>query len=262
MTNSQTNTYQPQYPLNRYVDTIWVGKSKSMNVRSSHHAPMFTELIFNFGDQFQVSGQNIENFVNKENHQIISGLKTEPFHTRISGAYQNVGLILKPFCYGTLLNKFGTPSLNTISDILREYLYEPAIPQFDVIEPYLLELFEDVQLDSDIQKFEKLISSQFLQKGALRHFNQSLSITQKGFIQKFKKHYVLTPGQYVKLRQVNYAIYLLQNYDSGKMGEIGLEAGFFDQSHFIRVFKKFCGSTPKQTRIWRCTTSQVNSVQF
>lgn len=223
---------------------------------------MFTELIFNFGDQFQVSGQNVENFGNKENHQIISGLKTQPFQTKVSGTYQNVGLILKPFCYGTLLNRFGTASLNMISDVLREYVLEPHIPQFNVIEPYLLELFQDMKLDSDILKFEQLISSQFLQKGSLRRFNQSLSITQKSFIQKFKKHYILTPSQYVKLRQVNYAIQLLQNSESEKMGEIGLEAGFFDQSHFIRVFKKFCGATPKQVSIWRSGPDKVNSVQF
>ena len=47
-----------------------------------------------------------------------------------------------------------------------------------------------------------------------------------------------------------------------KTGEIGLEVGFFDQSHFIRVFKKFCGTTPKQTRRWGNETDKVNSVQF
>ena len=189
-----------------------------MNVQSVHHAAIFTELIFNYGDQFQVSGQNIENFVNEENHQIISGLKTEPFQTNISGAYRNVGLILKPFCYGTLLNKLGTQSLTLVSNVLREYVFEPDVPRFKVVEPYLLRLFQDMQLDSDIQKFERQISSQFLETGALRHFNQSLSISQKSFIQKFKKHYTLTPGQYVKLRQINHAIHLLRSSGSKKNG--------------------------------------------
>ncbi len=240
-------TYTPNFPLNQFVNLIWIGKGQDVDLQSSHHAALFTELIFNYGDQFQVSGQNIENFTDYKSHHIISGLKTEPFQTKVLGTYNNIGLILKPFCYGMLIRKFGTKAMKTVSDILYEYLFEPETPQFELIEMYLLKLFEDVNIDTDLQKFENDISAELLQKGALRKFNYLLSISQKSFIQKFKKHYTLTPSQYVKLKQVNYAIHhLMNNSKSGELTQVGLEAGFYDQSHFIKVFKKFCGVTPKQ----------------
>lgn len=238
--------YTPKFPLNQFVNLIWIGKGQGVDLQSSHHAALFTELIFNYGDQFQVSGQNIENFTDGKSHHIISGLKTEPFQTKVLGAYNNIGLILKPFCYGMLIRKFGTKVMKTVSDILYEHLFEPEIPQFELIETYLFKLFEDVNIDADLQKFENHVSTELLQKGALRTFNHSLSISQKSFIQKFKKQYTLTPNQYVKLKQVNYAIQLLKNSKSGELTQVGLEAGFYDQSHFIKVFKKFCGVTPKQ----------------
>lgn len=239
-------TYIPKFPLNQFVDLVWVGKSNKLELQSNHHAALFTELIFNYRDSFQVSGQNTERMISNYGHRLISGLKTEPFQTTVSGEYGNIGLLLKPFCYGLLIKKFGSDSMDKISDILYEAVFLPEKPNFEIADSQLIKLFEYSPIDSDLIKFENHISSEILRKGSLKDFNLSLSITQKSFIQKFKKHYLLTPSQYVKLTQVNYAIQLMKQTKSGKLTDIGLESGFYDQSHFIKVFKKFCGKTPRE----------------
>ena len=243
------NTYIPSFPLNQFVYSMWVGKEESLNLSSSHHAPLFTELIFNYGDQFDVEGQNIENDKGTNGHYIISGLKTSPFETRVAGAYHNIGLLLKPFCYDLLRRKFGTVEMDDLSNLLYEHLFLPPTPRFEDVEHLLLTFFEGSNIDSDLQNFERQLSFQTLQKGSMTKFNRTLTITQKSFIQKFKKHYILTPNQYVKLRQVNHAIQLMSQPPTKNLTQIGLEAGFYDQSHFIRVFKGFCGMTPKRFTI-------------
>jgi len=240
-----TVKYVPSFPLSQYVEFIWLAKADGLNIQSSHHAALFTELIFNYGDTFDIAGQNIESIVNKDEHHLISGLKTSPFQTTVQGRYASVGLVLKPFCYGMLRNKFGTKSMEIVSEILFEHIFMPVLPNFEIVEPHLLSLFDGQKMDLDLVKFEKYISTEILKKGAMKDFNLQLSITQKSFIQKFKKHYVLTPNQYAKLRQVNYAMQLLQNLQTENLIHVGLDAGFYDQSHFIKVFKKFCGETPK-----------------
>jgi len=242
----QESTYIPSFPLNQFVDLIWIAKASNLKLESVHHAALFTELIFNYGDEFKLEGQNIENIITKNDQHIISGLKTAPFTTKVSGTYGSVGLLLKPFCYGMLYHKFGTKAMEQVSEILFEHIFKPEQPNFPLVERELLMLFDNENIDSDLIKFEKHISSSMLEKGALKDFNLSLSISQKSFIQKFKKHFLLTPSEYIKLKQVNYAIQLLQNNQSNKLIDIGLDAGFYDQSHFIRVFKKFCGLSPKQ----------------
>ncbi|TKG94322.1 AraC family transcriptional regulator [Puteibacter caeruleilacunae] len=243
---STSITYRPKYPLNQFIDVIWIGKAENIDLQAENHAALYTELIFNYGDEFNVQGKNIESVYNKSDHHIISGLKTEPFHTKVSGIYANVGLLLKPFCYGMLYRKFGTQAMEQISEILYEHLYVPITPNFEAVEKQLFQIFDTEAIDADLLQFEKYISTNILEKGSLKDFNLSISISQKSFIKKFKKQYLLTPGEYIKLKQVNNAIKLLQNNNAEKLINIGLDSGFYDQSHFIRVFKKFCGVTPKQ----------------
>ncbi len=238
--------YRPAFPLNQIIETIWIAKADAFDVSASHHAALFTELIFNYGDQFQVEGENIESFVSMSDHYIISGLKTSPFHTITSGKHLNVGFILKPHYYGILLERFAGPGMRQLSDVLFEELVEPETPKFKNVESTLAKFFGLVDIDPDLMKFEKHISPELMRNGALRDFSNSTSITQKSFIEKFKKFYTLTPSEYLRLKQVNYATQLIQRHPKAALTQVGLESGFYDQSHFIRVFKKHHGCTPKQ----------------
>lgn len=239
-------TYRPKAPLNQFVDFIWIGQAPELNIESNHYAALFTELIFNYGNIFQVEGQNVESFKNKYVHQIISGLKTKPFQTKISGVYNSAGLILKPFCFGFLLDKLGTKDFENLSEIVYEFLFECKTPNFKKLESNLENIFCKLQLDLDLIKYEQFISKNDLNNGVMQTFNQSIEVSQKNFIQKFKKHYKITPNQYFKLNKINKTIQLIENNKSCNLTEIGLQSGFYDQSHFIKNFKDFCGYSPKE----------------
>ena len=202
--------------------------------------------LFIYGETLAVEGQNVAQESSQFYGQIISGLKTSPFTTAATGVYGAVGLLLKPHCYGLLHQKFGTQAMRGIADRLYEGVFLPKEAKFEAAEKHLIEFFNGYELDLDLLKFEKHISAELIRNGALQDFNSSVSITQKAFIQKFKKHYFLTPSDYVRLKQVNYATLLIQKYPKASLTEIALEAGFYDQSHFIRVFKKNYGCTPKR----------------
>lgn len=238
-------TYYPESLLNQFIDLIWVGDGNEFNLSSSHHAPLFTELIFNFDGNFRIDGQNVEYFTSTNDIQILSGLKSSPFQTTTFGRYLNVGIIMKPHSYGILLDKFGTNEFSVLSELIHENLLMPESPKFDEVESYLLTLFKNNSIDSDIVKFENRSSLELLRKGSHKGFNDLISISQKSFIQKFKKLYHLTPSRYLRLKQVNYATNLILSNPNDSLTEIGLEAGFYDQSHFIRTFKSHHGYTPK-----------------
>lgn len=239
-------SYQPNYPLNIFVDYIWVGKSPDLTMDFVHHAALFTELIFSYGDEYEIIGINTEKIDSRTGLQLLSGLKNQPFLTRTNGTYRCIGLILKPFCYGMLLQKLGTTYLGEIADILYDCLFVTLKPDFDKAEKCLIKLFETANIDPHLMQFEAYLAEEMVGKGMFKDFSRLLPISQKSFIQKFKKNYFLRPGEYLNLYKMNKAIMQLQHYGTERLTDIGLNAGFYDQSHFIRVFKKYSGYTPKE----------------
>jgi len=63
----------------------------------------------------------------------------------------------------------------------------------------------------------------------------------------FRKEFRCTPGEYVRRRRIEWAREQLLA-GSRSMSEIAHAAGFADQSHFIRTFKRYTGSTPSAHR--------------
>jgi AraC-like DNA-binding protein len=63
----------------------------------------------------------------------------------------------------------------------------------------------------------------------------------------FRRHYGATVGQYVRQRRIDYARIQLSSSPT-PLAEIALTAGFADQSHFSRVFKRLTGFTPARFR--------------
>jgi len=64
----------------------------------------------------------------------------------------------------------------------------------------------------------------------------------------FRRHYRRSIGEYVRGLRVERASRELADR-ALSISEIGLRAGFYDQSHFGRVFKRFTGVTPAQFRV-------------
>ena len=67
---------------------------------------------------------------------------------------------------------------------------------------------------------------------------------QSDFTRLFKEATGLPPHQYVILRRVERAKQFLQAGTDLSLTEVALRAGFSDQSHFSRHFKRFVGVTP------------------
>lgn len=63
----------------------------------------------------------------------------------------------------------------------------------------------------------------------------------------FRKHFHTTPGDYARRARLARAIALLTSTNR-PIGEIALQAGFFDQSHFTRCVRQATGMSPGELR--------------
>lgn len=65
---------------------------------------------------------------------------------------------------------------------------------------------------------------------------------------EFRKHYRCTIGEYVRRIRIEYACRKMITSEIPLI-EIALTAGFSDQSHFTRIFKRLKGMTPAEYRV-------------
>ena len=84
-------------------------------------------------------------------------------------------------------------------------------------------------------------------KYSIDEVSDSLCLHPNYFVRKFRSQTGHTFGEFLLRQRISKAIDLML-YSSRSLTEIAVECGFFDQSHFIRHFKRNFGTTPLRYR--------------
>ena len=81
--------------------------------------------------------------------------------------------------------------------------------------------------------------------GALvRAVSRELGFSQRRFIHLFSCHVGLTPKVFCRILRFQRARVLAEKLEAPDWAELAIACGYFDQSHLIKDFKAFSGSTP------------------
>lgn len=111
-----------------------------------------------------------------------------------------------------------------------------------VVEQFLLTQLKDIETDKIIIEAVKLI---YQSKGTIqiKELIDKLYISQSAFEKRFRKMVGTSAKKFASIIRFNS---VLENLNEAKsLTEICYENNFFDQSHFIKDFKQFTGSTPE-----------------
>lgn len=99
--------------------------------------------------------------------------------------------------------------------------------------------YRDVQLAATLRD---LLDARFVEGVALHEAGMILGAGPAHLVRSFSREYGIAPHQYLLGRRIDRARKLLLTGD--RPGEVAVAAGFHDQSHFTRHFKKVVGTTP------------------
>ncbi|MBL7849570.1 MAG: AraC family transcriptional regulator [Cyclobacteriaceae bacterium] len=83
---------------------------------------------------------------------------------------------------------------------------------------------------------------------SLTELSRHVGLSPYYFIRLFKQTTGLTPFEYARNHRVEHAKRLMRRHPPMSLTEIAVAAGFYDQSHFIRAFRKVTGTTPLHHR--------------
>jgi AraC family transcriptional regulator len=93
----------------------------------------------------------------------------------------------------------------------------------------------------------ELLSERFAERLKLSDVAKTVGVHPVHLAQTFHKAYNCTMGDYVRQRRIEYACHELAASEM-PIVDIALTAGFCDQSHFTRTFKRCTGVPPSQYR--------------
>ena len=98
-----------------------------------------------------------------------------------------------------------------------------------------------------LSQAEEFLRTHFTEHLNLVMVSEAVGVHSVHLAREFRKHYACTAGDYVRRLRVEYACREIGECSSS-LAEIASAAGFSDQSHFCRVFRRVTGMTPAEYR--------------
>jgi AraC-type DNA-binding domain-containing proteins len=109
---------------------------------------------------------------------------------------------------------------------------------------YNLYANEDFSPDDAISETKDFIESQPESNITLDTLSEKIFVSKYYLVREFKKNVGLSPHRFQIQNRIRKSQHLLQN--GAGLTETALAMGFYDQSHFIKYFKKIVGITPSE----------------
>lgn len=98
-----------------------------------------------------------------------------------------------------------------------------------------------------LEDVRDILHEQFLEPPKLAAIGESVGVHPAHLAREFRKHFRFTVGEYLRRLRVEHACRELSASEA-TLAQIALNAGFSDQSHFSRVFKRHTSMTPSEYR--------------
>lgn len=208
---------------------------------------------------FQYQGQLAHLQNNTETKLSISGVSGLTDHSRTFKNSPNIGTVLVYFKEAGATPFFKTPlhelfreSVSLDNFMLRSELLcleeqlaeaESDVERVTTVENFLIQRMSNSEPDPLVLAALALIHKS---KGQIRikELMAQLHISQSPLEKRFRQAVGTSPKKFASIVRLKNVI---QQYNPGhSLTELGYEAGFYDQAHFIKEFKTFTGDTPDQ----------------
>lgn len=244
--------YEPDPLLRKLIECYWIIEDTDTTIRQQKIIPDgFPEIIFHYGDPYRIK---LVNHSELQPKSLLAGQLTKYFFLENTGRSGVLGIKFKPAAITTLFNISMheltdkvvplTSRINTLSrmevDLRKETQHERKI---EVINRNLLSLSEKYKRGV----VDEAVNLIFSTHGSISvtGLTDHLKTGERQLERLFKKFIGLPPKFYARVIRFSH---IFQMVDAKKFTwtDLGLQAGFYDQPHFIKNFKAFTGEDPSR----------------
>ena len=211
------------------------------------------------GDYFSISSKN--KFHSDIPKSFVLPVHKQSYRLNYSGSYSAIAVHFWP---GMFFEFFGWPQ-DLFSDqkdavslrdtdlgkeikLIEEQIQETVSYHYQIalIETFLLKHLPDKPVFQSPIEF--ILTEIFKKKGQIKVenlYNQS-NLSERHFRRKFRCHTGLSVQTFLRIFRFYQGFAQLNSGRFQSLMDIAIEAGYFDQAHFIRDFKNYIGFSPRQ----------------
>lgn len=211
----------------------------------------FTEIIFHFGDSYRL---NLEGKWQRQTKSLFAGQISGHFHLENTGATNIIGIKLKPAAVAHLFGVSMRPFTDRVVDLKQAVGSKMKLLDVSIRKPAddddRVSLIEDFFSDQCTlypkdHPVDRALEMIFSKKGMIpvSDICKELSVGDRYIQQLFRKYVGLSPKFFARIVRFSYIFQLIKEKNPD-WASVVYEAGYYDQSHFIRNFKAFTGEDP------------------
>jgi AraC-like DNA-binding protein len=253
-------THVPAQPLSEFVDWFWFFEGLDVPHRRERVLPDgSTELVINLDDSRRKLFDREQPHRFQTFHRAwVSGARSDYILIDVLPQSSMIGVHFKP---GGLVPFLKMPASELTGQVieldtlwgrdaadLRDRLLEAngVRVRFHVLEEFLLRravrpLTHHPAVAHALGEWRQAMSAV-----RVRQVADSLGFSHKHFIDLFRDAVGLTPKRYCRVRRFQQALTGINRGQSVDWTEVALDAGYYDQAHFVHDFTAFSGLKPSE----------------
>jgi AraC-like DNA-binding protein len=241
----------PPDELKNIVECYWIAENSDPTSLQEKIIPDgFPEIIFHYGDPYRIK---LKDQWELQSASLYAGQITKHFYLRNCGVSKVLGVKLRPTAcrqlYGHAADSFTDKvvdlrSLPGISSQLVEEMtsamghYREKVATLNY---HFLSLLSSFKYDVAEKAVEMIFASNGMV--SITDLTASLCVTERQLERVFRQYVGLSPKFYCRIIRFSWIFQCIQKKDV-TWADVVHDAGFYDQSHFIRNFKAFTGEEP------------------
>ncbi len=254
-----TDIYFPKGDIEKtFINSIWRLSEFDLHKRKEIILPKGTvEIIFNFSDKINYYNPSL--LVSKKLPIVfVNGINFTPFELIKTGQQDFLGIQLNGIGLRLLFNisakecnngvfdgEYICPDLITLADKL---FYEQTFSQqVDIILEWIRKKIPKLKYPNSINRVQKLLTFNCDHDLSVKNLSEEMCLSDRQ-LRRFSKDWIgMNTEELIHYHKYLTSLGLLHN-SKQSLTEVGLEAGYYDQAHFIREFKSYTHMTPKRYR--------------
>lgn len=248
----QFRRIQPKEELHHWIECFWIAQNDDPSPVVQKIIPDgFPEIIFHFGDPYLI---NLQGNWEQQSKNLLAGQITRYFHLKNTGRSHMMGIKLKPPALSQLFNLSMDSLTDSVVELtsrlaslntLTERIHKASSNEIRI--ELIRDEFIKIAKAEGHGPIDKVIEVLFSKQGnaSVASLSEIACVSDRQLERLFKKRIGLSPKFYARIIRFSY---IFQKAQDRKLSwsELGLETGFYDQSHFIRNFKAFTGEDPSK----------------